>query len=180
MTERRRWWRLSAVLVAVAAMAFAAGCSDSGKEPTTIATISEGTSEGVTFVGTVDASSANIGLVTQGDRLAGMICQDAGAALRLDAVTVANGSAELMAGGNVVGTVSVSDDVAVGTVELDGSKRKFMAEPATGEAGVFRLAAENSDDAWDGWVVLNDGSYTGTSQGKPSSGSPWIDPDSQP
>jgi hypothetical protein len=161
-------------------MAIAAGCSGSGEEPTTISTASEGTPDGVTFVGKVDASSANIGLVTQGDRLAGMVCQGLGAALRLDAVTVANGSAELTSDGNVVGIVSVADNVAVGTVELDGSKHKFMAEPATGGAGVFRLAAESPDDAWDGWVVLNDGSHTGTSEGKPSTGSLWIDPDQEP
>src|SRR5688500_10734138 len=176
---KRRWWRLSAALVTVAAMTVA-GCSDSAKEPKTIATASEGTSDGVTYVGKVDASSANIGLVTQGDQLAGLICQDANTSLRLDVVTVSDGSAVLVADGKAVGTVSVAEDIAVGTVEFDGSKRRFMAEPATGNAGVFRLAAENPDEEWDGWVVLNDGTYTRTSKSKPSTGSPWIDPDSQP
>ena len=179
MNERRRWWRRSAILVALAAMTLA-GCSNSDKEPTTIATVPEGTSDGVVYVGKVDASSANIGLVTKGDQLAGLICQDANDSLRLDTVTVSDGSAVLVADGKEVGTVSVAEDVAVGTVEIDGSKHRFMTEPATGDAGVFRLAAENPDEEWDGWVVLNDGSFTGTSKGKPSSGSPWIDPDSQP
>lgn len=179
MVVRRRWWRLSAALVAVAATTLA-GCSDSDKEPTSIATASEGTSDGVVYVGKVDASSANIGLVTRGDQLAGMICQDANASVRLDPVTVTNGTAELAQGGEVVGTVSVADDIAVGTVEFEGSKRKFRAEPATGNAGVFRLAAENPDEEWDGWVVLNDGSFTGTSENKPSTASPWVDPATDP
>jgi hypothetical protein len=85
-----------------------------------------------------------------------------------------------MADGEAVGTVSVAEDIAVGTVEFAGSKRRFSAEPATGDAGVYRLAAENPDEEWDGWVVLNDGTYTGTSKSKPSTGSPWVDPDSQP
>lgn len=176
MVVRRRWWRLSAVLVALAALGLA-GCSDSDKEPTSIATASEGTSDGVVYVGKVDASSANIGLVTQGDQLAGMVCQDANASLRLDPVTITNGTAELSQDGEVVGTVSVAEDIAVGTVEFEGSKRKFSAEPATGNAGVFRLAAENPDEEWDGWVVLNDGSFTGTSKNKPSTASPWINPE---
>lgn len=177
MVDRRRWWRLSA-LVAAAAMTLSS-CSGSDEEPTTIATKPEGASGEVTYVGKVDASTANIGLVTQGDRLAGMVCQDAKSSLRLDAVTLANGSAELVADGKVVGTVSVAEDVAVGTVEIAGSQHRFMTEPATGQAGVYRLAAGDSD-AWHGWVVLNDGTYTGTSKGKPSGGSPWINPDSQP
>ena len=178
MVERRRWWRLSAALVAVAATSIA-GCSDSDKEPTAIQTADEA-SDGVTYVGKVDASSANIGLVTKGDKLAGMVCEDANTSLRLDAVTVDNGSAVLMHDGKAVGTASLADDIAVGTVEFDSSKRRFTAEPATGDAGVFRAAAEDPDEVWDGWVVLNDGSFTGTSKGKPSTGSPWIDPDQEP
>ena len=128
MVKRRRW-RMSAALAAVVAMTIA-GCSDSDKEPTTVATASEAASDGITYVGKVDASSANIGLVTKGDRLAGLVCQDANASLRLDAVTVANGTAELKQDGTVVGTVSVADDIAVGTVEFAGSKHRFQAEPA--------------------------------------------------
>jgi hypothetical protein len=178
MVVRRRWWNLSAALVSVAVLTLA-GCSGSDKEPTPIRTIQEGGS-GVVYVGKVDASSANIGLVTQGGQLAGLVCQDAKRSLRLDAVTIDSGSAILRHDGKDVGTVSVADDIAVGTVEFDGSKRRFMAEPATGDAGVYRVAAANPDEAWEGWVVLNDGSFTGTTKAKPTSGSPWINPDSQP
>lgn len=178
MNERRRWSRLSAVLAALAAMTLA-GCSGSDKEPTPIKTIPEGGS-GIVYVGKVDASSANIGLVTKGGQLAGLVCQDAKTSLRLDAVTIDSGSAILKQDGKDVGTVSVAEDIAVGTVEFDGSKRRFMAEPATGDAGVYRLAAGNPDQAWEGWVVLNDGSFTGTTKAKPSSGSPWIDPEQEP
>ena len=178
MLERRRWWSLLAALVSVAAMTLA-GCSGSDKEPTPIRTIPEGGS-GIVYVGKVDASSANIGLVTKGDQLAGLVCQDAKRSLRLDPVTIESGSAILRQDGEDVGTVSVADDIAVGTVEFDGSKRRFTAEPATGDAGVYRAAGANPDAEWEGWVVLNDGSFTGTTKAKPTSGSPWIDPDQEP
>ncbi len=178
MVERRRWGSLSAALVAVAAMTVA-GCTGSDQEPKVSQTIPEA-SDAVTYVGKVDASSANIGLVTQGDQLAGLICEGPNASLRLDAVTVDTGSAILMADGEAVGTVSVADDIAVGTVEFAGSKRRFSAEPAIGDAGVYSLAAENPDEEWVGWVVLNDGSFTGTTRSKPSTGRPWINPDTQP
>jgi hypothetical protein len=163
--------------VVFAATLSLAGCAEDGAEPKPAASPTE---SGTVYVGQVDASKANIGLVTRGDRLAGVVCQDAKAWLRLDAVTLKNGAAELTQDGKVVGTASVADDIAVGTVDFEGSKRKFRAEPATGDAGVFVRAAENPDEPWDGWVVLNDGTYTGTSKAKPSTGRPWINPDIDP
>lgn len=184
MVERRRWWSLLATVMAVTAMTLP-GCADGEKEPKTEPTQSEEIPNTVTYVGKVDSTSANIGLVVKGDRLAGFVCQDAKASLRLDAVPLdavplEEGTGELLHDAIAVGTVSVTDDEAVGTVDFEGSKRKFTAEPATGEAGVYRKAAENPGQPWDGWVVLNDGSHTGTSKSKPSTGRPWIDPDSQP
>jgi hypothetical protein len=173
----RHWRKALPVLVATSALSLA-GCADDPAEPEPAA--SPTASEGTVYVGQVDASEANIGLVTKDDQLAGMVCQDENASLRLDAVTLENGSAELKQDGKVVGTVSVADDIAVGTVDFEGSKRKFRAEPATGDAGVYRKAAANPSDPWDGWVVLNDGSYTGTSKSKPSTGRPWIDPEQEP
>ena len=164
-------------MVAVGAFLTLAGCSDPEPKPTVTIPAA---SDGVTFVGPVDASTANIGLVTRNDRLAGFVCQDESASLRFDPVPIENGTAELTQDGTVVGTVSVADGVAVGTVDFGGAKHKFVTAPASGQAGVFRLAAENPDDAWDGWIVLNDGTYTGTSDNKPSTGMPWVDPDIDP
>jgi hypothetical protein len=173
MVTRRRWLTPLLFMMAAATLSLA-GCTDN--EPAASPTPAQGT----TYVGQVDASKANIGLVVAGDTLAGFVCESANASLRLDAVPLENGTGELMDDGRVVGTVSVADDVAVGTVEFQGTKHKFQAEPATGDAGVYRRAAENPEEAWDGWIVLNDGSYTGTSKSKPSSGKPWIDPDIDP
>jgi hypothetical protein len=132
------------------------------------------------YVGQVDASKANIGLVTRDGKLAGMVCQDAKTSLRLDVVSLSSGAAELTQDGTMVGTVSVADDIAVGTVDIDGSKHEFRAEPAIGGAGVYRLAAGSPDKAWDGWIVLNDGSFTGTRKSKPSTAHPWINPEVDP
>jgi hypothetical protein len=63
---------------------------------------------------------------------------------------------------------------------MAGLQHIFAAERATGKAGVFRLAADYPDVEWDGWIVLNDGTYTGTSKSKPSTGKPWINPEIDP
>ena len=88
--------------------------------------------------------------------------------------------AKLVFDGRTVGTVAITDHGAAGKVEIGGLQHIFAAEHATGKAGVYRLAATNADDAWDGWIVLNDGTYTGTSKSKPITGNPWIDPDTDP
>lgn len=178
MVDRRRWRQVSGILVAAVAATAFAGCSGSDDEP--VRTIQGDTPSGIVYVGRVDASNALIGLVAKDDELAGMVCENANASVRLDAVPIQNGAAELKQDGRVVGTVSVANDLAVGTVAFAGSKRKFIAEPATEDgAGVFRKAT--GDPAkWDGWVVLNDGTFTGTSKAKPTTGRPWIEPDIDP
>lgn len=81
--------------------------------------------------------------------------------------------------GAVVGTVTTTATGATGEVEFAGQSRAFRAEPAVGSAGVYRLAGASPGRPWTGWVVLNDGSITGTAKGKPR-GSTWICPDTEP
>jgi hypothetical protein len=176
MVSRRRRWASLLVPIALAAFSLA-GCAGDDTPPKPERSPAQA---GKVYVGQVDASKANIGLVTRDGKLAGMVCQDEKTSRRLDVVTLSSGAAELTQDGTMVGTVSVADDIAVGTVDIDGSKHKFRAEPATGGAGVYRLAAESPDEAWDGWIVLNDGSFTGTQKSKPSTAHPWIDPEIDP
>ena len=175
--EQRRWGPLL-VLVAAATLTLA-GCAGDETEPKSIRTIQEASDHG-TFVGTVDGTGANIGLVTKDNKLAGFVCEDKNSSLRLDPVPIENGAAKLVFDGRTVGTVAITDHGAAGKVELGGLQHIFAAEHATGKAGVYRLAATNSDENWDGWIVLNDGTFTGTRKNMPSTSKPWIDPETDP
>lgn len=173
--EQRRW---GLVLVVVAAAAVTlAGCSGN-ERPKTIRTIQAAADHG-TFVGKVDGTGANIGLVTKDDRLAGFLCQDRNTSVRFDPVPIEGGAANLVRNGKVIGLVAITDHGATGRIAFAGKQRIFATELATGKAGVYRLAAKNAA-RWDGWIVLNDGSYTGTRKSRPSTGNPWIDPDTNP
>lgn len=177
LMERRRILSRSLVLVA-AAMLITAACSDASKD-SKVRTI-QSVSDGGSFVGTVEGTHANIGLVTKDDWLAGFVCEGPNAAVRLDPVPIKGGGAKLVQDGRTVGLVAITDHGATGRIDLAGLQRTFAAEQATGKAGVYRLAAKAGRE-WDGWIVRNDGRYTGTIKSKPSiSSRPWIDPDTDP
>jgi hypothetical protein len=165
------------VLLAAAVLALA-GCGDDGKAEK-VKTI-KAADNGAVFVGKVQGTSANIGLVTKNGKLAGFVCEDENSALRLDPVPLEGGDANLVFDGRNVGVVAITDHGAAGKIEMGGLQHIFAAEVATGKAGVYRRASDNPDIAWDGWIVLNDGTYTGTSKSKPTTGRPWINPEIDP
>jgi hypothetical protein len=175
----RRPWTPLAALAAIAALALAGCSSDEPAKPKQDAV------DAGTYVGHVDGTSANIGLVVKDNRVAAFMCTERNEWLTFPAVDVKGKKATLRAddgtepGPGTEVDVTFSGDGATGKLDL-GDIALFTAEKATGDAGVFRVPAEKEGDPWKGWVVLNDGSYTGNAKGKPTSGSPWIDPDSQP
>ena len=173
--ERRL--KSSLLAIAVTAMLVIAGCSD-GDEDSKTKTVTS--SEAATFVGKVEGTGANIGLVTKNGKVAGFVCENKTNSLRLDPVPIKNGTAKLIQDGRTVGAVEITDHGAAGKVEIAGLRHIFSAEHATGQAGVYRSANQDAEEDWDGWVVLNDGSYTGTSKSKPSTGKPWVDPEVDP
>lgn len=173
--ERRFWSPLLAL--AVAAVLISAGCSD-GDQDSKAKTVTS--SESATFVGKVEGTGANIGLVTKDGKLAGFVCENKTNSLRLGPVPIKDGTAKLVQDGRTVGAVEITDHGAAGKVEIAGLRHIFSAEHATGQAGVYRLANQDAEEDWDGWIVLNDGSYTGTSKSKPSTGKPWVDPEVDP
>lgn len=64
--------------------------------------------------------------------------------------------------------VTIAGDGVSGTVALDGGQpRPFTAEPATGDAGVYRAeVSQGGADYHIDWVVLNDGRQRGPLDGK--------------
>lgn len=175
---RRRWTALAALTV-VAALALTGCGNDEPAKPKQSAV------DAGTYVGKVDGTTANVGLVVKDNRVAGFFCTETEDWMTLAPVDLKGGKATLRGddgtdpGKGTEVDVTFSGDSATGKVDL-GEIALFTAEKATGDAGVYRVPAESDGKPWKGWVVLNDGTYTGNAKGKPSSGSPWTDPDSQP
>jgi hypothetical protein len=131
----------------------------------------------------VDGTTANIGLVVKDNRVAGFMCTETKEWTTLAPVDLNGNKATLRAADGTDPApdveVTFNGDSATGKVHLD-QIALFTAEKATGDAGVYRVPAEKEGEPWKGWVVLNDGSYTGNAKGKPSSGTQWIQPDIDP
>lgn len=176
MTRQR--WTAPAALAVIAALAVS-GCGN--EEP---AQPKEKAADAGTYVGKVEDTNANIGLVVRDNQIAGFVCENKESWLTLARTDLNGDKATLKAeDGTDPGTevsVTISGDRATGTVSFEEVTATFTAEKATGDAGVYRVPGQREGEPWKGWVVLNDGSYTGNAKGKPSSGQPWVDPDSQP
>lgn len=116
------------LVAATVAATLLAGCS--GKRPEPKPTPPSNATEPAIYVGDIDASAASIWLQVKGGSVTGAVCQDARPSLRFDPAKVKAGKAALAYGGSVVGTLSITADEAVGTVELSGKKHKFRAQSA--------------------------------------------------
>lgn len=109
--------------------ALLAGCS--AGEPDATSTTPGGAVAGpAVYVGDIDASEASVWLQVKDESLTGAVCQDARPAMRFDPAAVKDGKAALAYGGSVVGTLSITDGEAFGTVELSGKKHRFRAAAA--------------------------------------------------
>jgi hypothetical protein len=122
-------WLRHALAIAVASAALTvAGCGAGDErrlEP-------GGTAKsGTTYRGEIDASPASISLKVDGTQLTGAVCQGSRTSVPLDPTIVKNDSAELVHNGRPIGTVSITTDLAVGTIELAGTRHKFRAPVAT-------------------------------------------------
>jgi len=164
--------------VILAALMVAAGCSSSG-EPKSGA-------GGDAFVGTVEGTDALIGLVFDGEKVAGYASDSMRLSVWLGPSEVENGLAELKSRdtGDFQGAVEFFDGGARGELNVDGAPFSFEAAPATGEGGVFW---SKDGDAESGWVVSNDGEARGLkkeggalSEAGAPKGSARTDPDREP
>lgn len=136
------------------------------------------------FVGRVAGSDALLALLSNGEQVAGYLCDGEQVSVWLQAREVTAGGARLVGrDGTDYGTVTVTDTSATGTVILDGVEHSFTLEPATGEAGLYRGFADlgEGESVEVGWIVLNDGAQTGavatrTPSGVTLAAAPSLDP----
>lgn len=127
--------RQSLIAAAVSAVLLS-GCSGDKPNANPDASMPADRAGHAVYVGDIDASAASIWLEIDEETLTGAVCQDARPSLRFDPTATKDGKAALAYGGTVVGTVSITKDEAVGTVELSGKKHRFRGKPAhvTGDA----------------------------------------------
>lgn len=115
------------IIAAGVCAAVLSGCSGNNAEKSSEASAPAAPAGQAVYVGDIDASAAGIWLKVDDDTLAGAVCQDARPSMRFDPAAVKEGRAALAYGGTVVGTVSITNNDAVGTVELSGKKHRFRA-----------------------------------------------------
>lgn len=149
--------------VALAALALAACGGDGGDAGG--ADGGKGAAVEGTYVGTVEGTEAYIALVSDGETVAGYLCDGEQVSVWLDQVEVADGGAELLnRDGETVGEATFEGDQATGEVTVDGEAHPFTAEVATGDAGLYGgTQGERGEPGFveAGWIVLPDGSQRG-------------------
>jgi hypothetical protein len=147
-------WTWVTLLCAAALVVGCSGGDDGGGVP-------EGASVG-SFVGLLEGTDAHIAIVSDGEKLAGYVCDSKNVSIWFKG-EVGGTSADLKARTEQdLGEVAFLGDTADGEIEIDGERHSFSAELAIGDAGLYRALKENGEGAVEvGWVVLNDGSQRG-------------------
>jgi hypothetical protein len=137
------------------------------------------------YAGEVSGTGAYIGLVSNGSKLLGYVCDGKQVSAWLEG-PVTDGKTELTTrAGEAVGEVNFTASKASGEITVPGASGTFTAELGTGKGGLYRTAEGEPGEpvaTETGWVVLNDGSIKGlksaggTLRSAPSSPTGYIDP----
>jgi hypothetical protein len=165
LSARRR----VACAVAVAAAVALAGCGDDAGSSDTATQAEQGMELKGTFVGEVDGTDAYLALVSDGTRVLGYLCDSKKLSRWIDVSPIRDGAAQLSArDGDDLGEAMISAGSVSGTVTIGGEQHAFRAEPAAGEAGLYRAARVDRQDGKlgegeieAGWIVLPDGMQRG-------------------
>jgi hypothetical protein len=146
-----RWVVLLCVALLVAGCG---GDDDGGGAP-------EGAAVG-SFVGLLEGTDAYIAIVSDGEQLAGYVCDSKNISIWFKG-GVGGTSAELKARTEQdLGEVDFFGDTADGELEIDGERHSFSAEIAVGEAGLYTAYRKDDEGTVEvGWVLLNDGTQRG-------------------
>lgn len=158
--------RTSAALLVSALLALALGAcgggDDGGQSSPRAGPERVGAGAAATYVGRVAGSDANIALLVDGERLSGYVCDDDGAiGVWFEDRSLERGRAQLArrGGGEAIGGAVIGPRSASGEIEVDGQRLSYTAEPATGDAGLYRIVdgrAGRAGVSRDGLVVLNE------------------------
>ena len=161
---RRSW------AVALAAAVVLAGCGDDGGSSSSTPTRAKPAAQlKGAFVGEVDGTDAYLALVSDGTRVLGYVCDSKKLSRWIDVAAIRDGAARLSArDGDDLGEAMLSAGRVSGTITIDGEQHTFRAEPASGEAGLYRAARVDREDGKlvegeveAGWIVLPDGTQRG-------------------
>lgn len=149
------------LLAAIVAVAFiGTGCGDDEADSEPQASAPAQAAAG-TYVGMVERSDAYLALISDGERVAGYLCDGKELSAWLSPIALEEGAAELRSRvGERLGEVSFSGEGAAGEVELAGEPHQFALEPASGEAGLYRAVVGDPGEPGSveaGWIVLADG-----------------------
>lgn len=162
-----RWRLLLVALLAV--LVVLAGCGDDDGEAGQPAPPERSAAPKGTFVGKVEGTDAYLALVSDGKRVLGYVCDSKRISTWIAVASVRDGKAKLNSRrADALGEATFSADGVSGELTVGGERRSFSAQPASGEAGLYRAAhvkrrdnklSEGEVEA--GWVVLPDGSQRG-------------------
>ena len=162
---RRRIWPLLVLML------LPAGCGGNGSGG------SEGNS-GTSYVGPVEGTEALIGLVSDGETVAGHVTDGGSIVVWLGPSPVNEGLGELKARdtGDFEGAVEFYDGGVRGEVQIDGAPFSFDAVVAEGDAGIYWDDEDQVDAAW---LVSNEGEVKGPG-GAARQGQKRTDPNAPP
>jgi hypothetical protein len=133
---------------------------------------------GGAFVGAVAGSDAYVAVLSDGDEVFGYLCDGERVSVWLERSPVEDGRAELVGrGGKRLGEVGFEDAGASGEIRVGGGTLAFAAEPAEGDAGLYREAAGSPGEpgfAETGWIVLAGGTVRGAKTKFSESGTDFV------
>jgi len=119
------------------------------------------------FVGRVNGTSAEVALVTDGQRLSGAyLCDTSGVSPWFRPSPLSLGGTELVTrGGDALGEVGFAGKRVQGDIAVGSGSGSFTARLATGKAGLYHTASGQPGEPGfreTGWIVLPDGTRCGT------------------
>jgi hypothetical protein len=144
-----------------------------------------------TFVGRVQGSDAYIAVLKDGRKIGGYACNKGTFSRWLEYTWLRDGVAPLIVGttDERVGRVRIADNKATGTIEVNGSKRRFRARRIREQDGGLHFAIGKQPNRLlvAGWILLPDGTQRGaisrvdtqTLEPLAPTGAPRLDPNAK-
>lgn len=171
---RRGLTGTAALIVTLMLALVGAGCGDDDddgqnaetSQTETAQTETTAQAEKGTYTGKVEGSEAYIALVSDGESVAGYICDAKQISTWIAEAKLEDGSAKLTSRkGDELGEATLAGKKASGNVIIDDKSHDFSADLASGEAGLYYgLKGEvgQAGSAESGLIVLADGSQRGS------------------